>query len=170
MIVNGGRHIPVYSTELPSQQLWRVRQPEMCAFTFRSSFSARDRKWWVLFPGMNGIKLTVDAAILQLLYYEQFDSCQTAAAIIHMHYQGQTWKDQPWTCLCFGFSQMILILPFLLITLHLSHIGFTEDLTFMRSSFLHQNKLYTPYFRALQGILPLCFQKTSVYHYICVVN
>lgn len=39
--------------------------------------------------------------------------------------------DYPWRCLCFGFSQMILMLPFLLITLHFSQIGFTEDLTFM---------------------------------------
>ena len=40
-------------------------------------------------------------------------------------------RDQPWRCLCFGFSQMIRILPFLLITLHFSQIGFTDDLTFM---------------------------------------
>jgi len=33
---------------------------------------------------------------------------------------------------------MILIDPFLLITLHFSHIGFTEDLTFIPSSF-HRN-------------------------------
>ena len=36
----------------------------------------------------------------------------------------------PWRCLCFGFSQIILILPFLLITLHFSQIGLTDDLTF----------------------------------------
>lgn len=30
----------------------------------------------------------------------------------------------------FQFSQIILILPFLLITLHFSQIGFTDDLTF----------------------------------------
>ncbi|ERI70957.1 hypothetical protein HMPREF1548_01803 [Clostridium sp. KLE 1755] len=40
-------------------------------------------------------------------------------------------KDQPCLCLCFGFSQMILIAPFLLMTLHFSQIGFTDDLTFM---------------------------------------
>lgn len=39
--------------------------------------------------------------------------------------------DQPCLCLCFGFSQMIMMLPFLLITLHFSQIGFTDDLTFM---------------------------------------
>lgn len=40
-------------------------------------------------------------------------------------------RDQPCLCLCFGFSQIILIFPFLLITLHFSQIGFTDDLTFM---------------------------------------
>ena len=39
--------------------------------------------------------------------------------------------DYPCLCLCFGFSQIILICPFLLITLHFSQIGFTDDLTFM---------------------------------------
>ena len=39
--------------------------------------------------------------------------------------------DQPCLCLCFGFSQIILMLPFLLMTLHLSQIGFTDDLTFI---------------------------------------
>ncbi len=36
----------------------------------------------------------------------------------------------PCTCLCLGFSQITLILPFLLITLHFSQIGFTDALTF----------------------------------------
>ena len=40
------------------------------------------------------------------------------------------WINQPWRCLCFGFSQIILIEPFLLMTLHFSQIGFTDDLTF----------------------------------------
>ena len=38
--------------------------------------------------------------------------------------------DQPCLCLCFGFSQIMRILPFLLITLHFSQIGFTDALTF----------------------------------------
>lgn len=42
-----------------------------------------------------------------------------------------TLFDQPCLCLCLGFSQMILMLPFLLITLHFSQMGFTDDLTFM---------------------------------------
>ena len=37
----------------------------------------------------------------------------------------------PWRCLCFGFSQITLMLPFLLMILHFSQIGFTDDLTFM---------------------------------------
>ena len=36
----------------------------------------------------------------------------------------------PCLCLCFGFSQITLTLPFLLMTLHFSQIGFTDDLTF----------------------------------------
>ena len=36
----------------------------------------------------------------------------------------------PCLCLCLGFSQIILMRPFLLMTLHFSQIGFTEDLTF----------------------------------------
>ena len=39
--------------------------------------------------------------------------------------------NQPCFCLCFGFSQITRILPFLLIILHFSQIGFTDDLTFM---------------------------------------
>ena len=44
---------------------------------------------------------------------------------------------QPCLCLCFGFSQMILIIPLRLMTLHLSQIGFTEALTFIVVSFHH---------------------------------
>ena len=32
---------------------------------------------------------------------------------------------------CFGFSQITLMRPFLLMILHFSQIGFTDDLTFM---------------------------------------
>ena len=39
--------------------------------------------------------------------------------------------NQPCFCLCFGFSQITIIFPFLLMILHFSQIGFTEDLTFM---------------------------------------
>ena len=42
-------------------------------------------------------------------------------------------RHQPCLCLCLGFSQMIMIFPFLLITLHFSQIGFTEALTFILS-------------------------------------
>ena len=46
--------------------------------------------------------------------------------------QGQLnlWLNYPCLCLCLGFSQIILMLPFLLITLHFSQIGLTDDLTF----------------------------------------
>jgi len=38
--------------------------------------------------------------------------------------------DYPCLCLCLGFSQITLIRPFLLMILHFSQIGFTDDLTF----------------------------------------
>ena len=40
-------------------------------------------------------------------------------------------RNYPWRCLCFGFSQITLILPFLLMILHFSQMGFTDDLTFI---------------------------------------
>ena len=50
---------------------------------------------------------------------------------IKKRYQEVTGVYQPCTCLCLGFSQIILMRPFLLMTLHFSHIGFTELLTFI---------------------------------------
>ena len=47
-------------------------------------------------------------------------------------------KHQPCLCLCFGFSQITLILPFLLMILHFSQIGFTDDLTFIVKSSFHR--------------------------------
>ena len=53
-------------------------------------------------------------------------------------------QNYPCLCLCFGFSQMILIAPFLLITLHFSQIGFTDDLTFIsKTPFWIKSTLYT---------------------------
>ena len=39
--------------------------------------------------------------------------------------------DQPCLCLCFGFSQMTMILPFLLMILHFSQIFLTDGFTFI---------------------------------------
>ena len=51
---------------------------------------------------------------------------------IHASYTSHVLPpDHPCLCLCLGFSQITLITPFLFITLHFSHIGFTEDLTFI---------------------------------------
>ena len=38
---------------------------------------------------------------------------------------------QPCFCLCLGFSQITMTLPFRLMILHFSQIGFTEALTFI---------------------------------------
>ena len=47
---------------------------------------------------------------------------------------------QPWRCLWLLFLEQITItLPFLLIILHLSHIGFTEGLTFIIYLLLFHN-------------------------------
>ena len=64
--------------------------------------------------------------MLSSLYVRWYNpaGCFTCSRI---HKQG---INQPWRCLCFGFSQIILIEPFLLMTLHFSQIGFTDDLTF----------------------------------------
>ena len=39
-------------------------------------------------------------------------------------------RSYPCLCLCFGFSQMVLIAPLRLMTLHFSQIGLTDALTF----------------------------------------
>ena len=76
----------------------------------------------------------------------------TAAALKMSHKQQD--GNQPCLCLCFGFSQITLMLPFLLIILHLSQIGFTDDLTFIgillsflyfynAQRFAHKSSLYS---------------------------
>ena len=63
----------------------------------------------------------------------------------------------PCLCLCFGFSQITLITPFLFITLHFSHIFFTDGLTFIFYSFLPLGtnqfvlKLFTPVYSILHA-------------------
>ena len=64
------------------------------------------------------------------------------------HIQG-SFAHYPCLCLCLGFSQIMRTLPFLLITLHFSQIGFTDDLTFMRDPpFIHCYALCFPRFSA----------------------
>ena len=61
-------------------------------------------------------------------------SCRTLSiyySLINVHPSSARPCAYPWRCLCFGFSQITLMLPFLLIILHFSQIGFTDDLTFM---------------------------------------
>ena len=74
-------------------------------------------------------------------------------------------KHQPCLCLCFGFSQITLILPFLLMILHFSQIGLTDDLTFTVKSSFHrilsggrrpQNHAYTLYQRHAVNASKIC--------------
>ena len=71
------------------------------------------------------------------------------------HIQG-SFVHYPCLCLCLGFSQIMRTLPFLLITLHFSQIGFTDDLTFTSNPpFIHWLNFVTcvfpvnPVFRAV---------------------
>ena len=62
--------------------------------------------------------------------------------------------DYPCLCLCFGFSQITLIRPFLLIILHFSQIGFTDDLTFTAiPPFSLPFRYFTPYSKSVRVIL-----------------
>lgn len=74
----------------------------------------------------------------------------------------QIRTDQPCLCLCFGFSQIILIFPFLLITLHFSQIGFTDDLTFMLNPPFKKTVLhYIMQSGQMQALYENIFQKRS---------
>ena len=64
--------------------------------------------------------------------------CVSTAAAYMKELQALTVWHQPCLCLCFGFSQITLILPFLLMILHFSQIGFTDDLTFIVKSSFHR--------------------------------
>lgn len=57
-------------------------------------------------------------------------SLQCSRTNIFLH-RDHCLLNYPCRCLCFGFSQITLILPFLLMILHFSQIGFTDDLTFI---------------------------------------
>lgn len=93
-------------------------------------------------------------------------------------------RHQPCLCLCLGFSQIILILPFLLITLHFSQIGFTDDLTFtvillsfvVRFPLLPETHRFRAIWKRHYGLLYLykkhlkmgiiqAFQQSSLEHY-----
>ena len=69
-------------------------------------------------------------------------------------------NNSPFLCLCFGFSQIILMLPFLLMTLHFSQIGLTDDLTFTAN----------PPFQTMNGTHPrasLMFYHSSSWRTVC---
>ena len=63
--------------------------------------------------------------------------------------------NYPCLCLCLGFSQITLITPFLLITIHLSHIFFTDGLTFISFTPLFITILSIFYFKQIKSSI-LC--------------
>ena len=66
---------------------------------------------------------------LTFIRYKSFDGTIRISAAKKR--ANKTRKYYPCLCLCFGFSQITMIFPFLLMILHFSQIGFTDDLTFM---------------------------------------
>lgn len=74
--------------------------------------------------------LHADIRPRKLIIYQVADIYKLFFDLITL-FQKQVMSDHPCFCLCLGFSQITLTLPFLLITLHFSQIGFTEALTFI---------------------------------------
>ena len=74
----------------------------------------------------------------------------------------------PCLCLCFGFSQITLMLPFLLMILHFSQIGFTDDLTFTSNPpFIHcLNYCFLHIFR--KKIATLLFLHTKIHRNVLI--
>ena len=77
--------------------------------------------------------------------------------------------NYPCLCLCLGFSQITLMLPFLLMILHFSQIGLTDDLTFTSNPpFIHCSAyMITVYLQLSQNsslyIIALCFKKSQYF-------
>lgn len=69
---------------------------------------------------------------------------------------------QPCFCLCLGFSQITLILPFLLMTLHFSQIGFTEDLTFTAITSFH--KVHLIVYHNFPFVASIFFSFSRLFH------
>ena len=67
--------------------------------------------------------LIASTRILAYRGYSRLNNNKNSSALISAY-------SYPCLCLCFGFSQITLMLPFLLMILHFSQIGFTDDLTF----------------------------------------
>ncbi len=97
-------------------------------------------------PGRDKAGINCRYPVSQAIYHSHDRSSWESAGFRHqknpagpLPYPNDGWirncfsrfcHDQPWRCLCFGFSQITRILPFLLMILHFSQIGFTDDLTF----------------------------------------
>ena len=106
-----------------------VIRPEMCAITYTPFFDN--------LPAT--LRYQQNRAAIHCCYYDNsvynLSRCSTAAAhnefvTVMVLLRIRIGSYYPCLCLCFGFSQIILMLPFLLMTLHFSQIGLTDDLTF----------------------------------------
>ena len=84
------------------------------------------------FRNFKSHKRSFSSSIIKIGYYRRNFTpgtrcyfCFQTSTVLRMGYH-------PCLCLCFGFSQITRILPFLLMILHLSQIGFTDALTFIK--------------------------------------
>lgn len=67
-------------------------------------------------------------------------------------------QNYPCLCLCLGFSQIIIMFPFLLMTLHFSQIGFTDDLTFMVNPPFHEKATFK-YIKVEKNVRVIVYHK-----------
>ena len=71
----------------------------------------------------------------------------------------------PCLCLCFGFSQITLILPFLLMILHLSQIGLTDALTFIKILSFRKKSIAKNYCNILTNLMQVKFGISLIFFY-----
>ena len=125
-----------------------VARPEMCAQHCSMSL--------LIFPEAPSVsKSSGQLKALVIMNSENRTGRFTTAAHKFSKHRNTNY---PCLCLCFGFSQITLMLPFLLIILHFSQIGFTDDLTFtVTASFLHRKSPCFQPFCRFQGYTPKAF-------------
>ena len=127
-----GRFSPSLSILRQQSHAAPVPRPEMlCIFLLPACIhNLKSKDVWPDFSMTD--PMTDKRNAFALHYYEQQNPLSPSRFAAAAH-NFPDWQNQPCLCLCFGFSQIIRTLPFLLITLHFSHIGFTDDLTFTKN-------------------------------------